>query len=68
MDEMSRLSQDIIACDEINPLEDNDLVKVIHKYNIIYKHIFNKVFFFLILVSVRVFTDITKLFSRQQYS
>ncbi|XP_060862937.1 uncharacterized protein LOC132939662 [Metopolophium dirhodum] len=32
MDEMSRLSQECNACDEINPLEDNDLVEVIHKY------------------------------------
>lgn len=43
---MSRLSQECNACDEINPLEDNDLVKVIHKYNnIMCKHIFKQVLF-----------------------
>jgi hypothetical protein len=41
MDETAKLYEDIDACDEINPLEDDNLVKVIHKYNIMYKHIFN---------------------------
>ena len=38
---MSRLEEKINARDEINPLEnDNNLVKVIHKCNIINNHIY----------------------------
>lgn len=42
---ISKLSQEIHASDEVNPME-NDLVEVIHKYNIMYKHIFKQVFFY----------------------